>query len=192
MDLWDGKLYRTLSRLKRGELIVPLQRRLNDTERKPLVTQGVMSSTVQNLTQLKIWIGIMAIVLYSCYRSNRFISQLEYSSVEYQMYGHQASLRRGLLTSPVIKVQYLYSDFRAHKWPSEHQREGMGTIEYWHRMSCIIKCWSREECKFYFPAAVFCSGSHLSGPPWHHPSPPAKMIKTPIRVNPLVYSLCAE
>jgi hypothetical protein len=98
-----------------------------------------MSSTVQNLTQVKIWIGIMAIVLYSCYRSNRFIGQLEYSLVQYQMYGHLASHRRGLLPPPVITVHYLYSDFRAHKWHNEHQREGMGTIEYWHRMSCIIK-----------------------------------------------------
>ncbi len=102
-------------RLTRGELIGPLQRGLNNTERKPLVTLGVISSTVQNLTQVKIWIGIMAIVLYSCYRSNRFIGQLGYSSVEYQIYGHLASLRRGLLTPPVIKVHYLYSDFRAHK-----------------------------------------------------------------------------
>jgi hypothetical protein len=72
------------------------------TERKPIVTLGVMSSTVQNLTQVKIWIGIMVIVLYSCYRSNRFIGQLEYSSVEYQMYGHLASLGRGLLTPRLL------------------------------------------------------------------------------------------
>ncbi len=106
------------------------------------------------------------------YYGNRFVQLLKklkvYQSAKIlfsrlsDVYGHLASLRRGLLNPHVITV--LYSDFRAHKWPSEHQREGMGTIEYWHRMSCKIKCWSREECKFYFPAAVFCSGSHLSGP----------------------------
>ncbi len=48
------------------------QRGLKHTERKPLgihylgVTHFTMRSAVQTLIQLKAWIGIMAIVVYSC------------------------------------------------------------------------------------------------------------------------------
>ncbi len=115
MDVLDSKLYRTLSRLKRGELIGPLQRGLKDTERKPLGhlyprCNEFHSSEPHTSVNMDRYYGNRC-----CYRSNRFIGQLENSSVEYQMYGHLASLRRGLLTPPVITVHYLYSDFRAHK-----------------------------------------------------------------------------
>ncbi len=68
------------------------QRGLIYTERKSSghhylgVTNTTMSTAVQTLAQVKARINIMAVVVYSCCWSYHFISKLEYSWVEYNIY----------------------------------------------------------------------------------------------------------
>jgi hypothetical protein len=156
---------------------------------------------VQTLTQMKAVIGIMAIVVYSCCCRYRFISQLEYSWVKYQMCSHLSSLKMGLLNPPVITVHCLYSDFAANKWHSEHQRARMVTLENWPRMLCIIWVmimW-RGASSFYQRLDLALADSsvvpiqvHVACPPLNKswpPTPPplsAKVSKMPITVKPLL------
>ncbi len=114
----------------------PPPKRIKRHRAKAFLNLGVIHTTISSVVQtshkVKAWTGFMADVVYSCFWSYCFISQLEYSGVEYQMYDdHLPSRRRGLLTPPVISVHCLYSDFTTHKWHSEQLRAGRGTLEYW-------------------------------------------------------------
>ncbi len=126
-----------------------------------------MSSAVHTLRQMKIQISIMANVVYSC-----------------------------CWCCPL------------HQWTPEN---GMGTLEYWRCMPCIIWVMMIRRLKVLYtvPAAGIDIGLQLSSPCLSslfsqllqasvtikimalRPSPPANLIKTPFRVNPLAFGVFA-
>ncbi len=90
----------------------------------------------------------------------RFISQLEYSWVEYiwNVWSRVVS-EKGPIDPDWYQcnVHCLYSNFTAYKWHSEHQREGMGDIDYWSRLPCIIWVMIMWRVQVLFIALAACS-----------------------------------
>ncbi len=117
---------------------------LKYTDCKPLghrylgVTCTTMSSAVQIITQVKARSAIMAVVVYSCSWSYRFISQLEDYWQEYQMYW-----------SPVFFEKWLIdlACCQCTQWTPE-KRQGYPRALVLHAFH-YFEGWSCEECKIY-------------------------------------------
>ncbi len=110
----------------------------------------------------------------------------------------------------MISVYTFWYDFTVYNWHSENQKERMGDLEYWpRRIPCIFwVMFMWRVYMFYLPAAEISSGTQLSSlcpnslllqasitkKLW----PKASLLLLrwarcqPLRVNPMVYSLCGE
>ncbi len=169
-----------------------------------------MSFAAHTLTQMKALFSftIMAVIVYSWCCSYRFISLLMYSWIEYQIYGYLSFLSRDLLTPPVASVHCLYSDLRrTNDTVNTRENAEVPKSSAPARHSYLINDHVRS-ASTKLPVAGISSVLQLSGL-WpstqlsdasftkkimaYCPSVPAKEVsKTPIRVNPLGYSLCGK
>ncbi len=140
-------------------------------------------------------------------RSYRFISQLQYT-LEHQLYGHLSSLIGGLYWPHLLSV-YTFCTLILQR-----KNDIVNTTE----MAWVPCSTSRAyhlhnlnddylRVQVLFPSSCIISGSHLSSPcPSSplvqvsitklimslRPFPTGKVSKMPIRVNSLIYILCAE
>jgi hypothetical protein len=160
-----------------------------------------MSSTVQTLAQVKSRTGILAGVVYSCCWSYRFISQLEYSCVEFGQWSPH--LWEGAYWPRTLFALWFYI-VQMTQWTPEktqvHPRVlALHTIhissdDHVKSASSISKQLElavhvARSSAASAPAACSCKLQPLNKSWLPNPSPAAKVSKTPIRVNPLVYIL---
>ncbi len=119
------------------------------------------SSTVQTLTQVKAWSGFMAVVVYSCCRKKRFISQL---------YKVLLSEKEPIDPTCIVNV-HCYSTLILRRTNDTGNTRVLASHVMYHWMMTM---WRVQVLFIYSP------------------SPHAKVSKTPIRINPLVSSLCGK
>ncbi len=142
-----------------------------------------------------LWQSLCTADCWCC--SYPFISLLMFSWIEYWIYGHLSFLSRDILTPPVASVHCLYFYFthtseRRQFCPSRHSylsddhvRSASSKLPV-AGIRCVLLL--RGLC----PSSLLFDASITKKIMAHCPTFPAKVSKTPIRVNPLAYSPCGK